>query len=122
MLWNTALKPVLNGEKVAAIYADLTASTNEVTSDLTGAKTLAENAGVAFQGVLQVGEFDIAGDLARKWLLSPNPHGKPNSDVLRPGWNGLDVVRRNRDIWMIDFGCGMPEKQRHCMKCHSVIF
>jgi hypothetical protein len=107
---NTALTPVLNGEPVAEIYADLTAGQTTGALDLTTAKKLAENAGVAFQGVLQVGEFDIAGDLARQWLTRPNPHGKPNSDVLRPGWNGLDVVRRNRDLWMIDFGCGMSEE------------
>ncbi|MBK1642157.1 hypothetical protein CKO12_09760 [Chromatium okenii] len=106
---NTEVMPVLNGEKVAAIYADLTAGTIEATSDLTDANTLTENAGVAFQGSQKIGAFDIAGELARDWLLLPNPHNKPNSDVLKPSWNGLDVTRRQRDGWIIDFNVKMPE-------------
>ena len=36
-------------------------------------------------------------------LDKPNPHGKPNSDVIRPWVNGLDITRRNRGMWIIDF-------------------
>ena len=70
---------------------------------------MTENAGVAFQGSQKIGAFDIAGELARDWLLLPNPHNKPNSDVLKPSWNGLDVTRRQRDGWIIDFSVKMPE-------------
>jgi type II restriction/modification system DNA methylase subunit YeeA len=108
---NTKLKPVLNNAEVAAIYADLTAGNNEVTSDLTTAKSLVENAGASFQGSQKIGAFDISGDLAREWLTLPNPHGKPNSNVLKPSWNGLDVTRRPRDGWIIDFGVKMPEME-----------
>ena len=107
---NTALTPVLNGEKVAAIYADLTAGTIEATSDITQAKSLANNCGICFIGTQKSGSFDIAGELARQWLLAePNPHGKPNSDVVRPWVNGMDITRRPSDTWIIDFGFNMKE-------------
>ncbi len=79
--------------------------------DLTRAKPLPENAGVSFQGSQKIGAFDIPGDLARRWLPLPNPHGCPNRDVLKPSWNGLDVTRRPRDGWIIDFGVEMTEVQ-----------
>jgi type II restriction/modification system DNA methylase subunit YeeA len=51
------------------------------------------------------GPFDISGELARQWLtMASNPNGRPNADVLRPWVNGLDVTRRPRDEWIIDFG------------------
>ncbi len=34
----------------------------------------------------------------------PNPDGSPGSDVVLPWINGLDVTRRHRDMWIIDFG------------------
>jgi len=37
----------------------------------------------------------------------PNPNGQPNSAVVRPWFNGLDVTRRNRDMWIVDFGADM---------------
>ena len=51
----------------------------------------------------------IPGELARQWLKLPNPHGRPNSDVLRPWANGMDVTRRPSDTWIIDFGVNRPE-------------
>ena len=103
---------ILNGQPVAEIYADLTspaAQGDESSGDLTQARPLPENAGFSFQGSQKIGAFDIPGDLARQWLPLPNPHGRPNSDVLKPSWNGLDVTRRPRDGWIIDFGTEMPE-------------
>ena len=56
------------------------------------------------------GAFDISGELARKWLQLPsNPNGRPNSNVLRPWMNGMDVTRRPADKWIIDFGWEMSE-------------
>ncbi len=103
----------LDGEPVAKIHADLTGRVQAVErgGDLTQAKPLAENAGVSFQGSQKIGAFDIPGDLARQWLPLPNPNGRPNSDVLKPSWNGLDVARRPRDGWIIDFGVDMPEAE-----------
>lgn len=91
---------VLDGQVVAKINADLTRSV-----DLSRAVRLKENAGISFMGDTKVGPFDIPGDLARKWLALPlNPNGRPNSDVLKPWANGIDVTRRPQDFWIIDFG------------------
>jgi type II restriction/modification system DNA methylase subunit YeeA len=95
----------LDGIPVREIYSDLTARNGEQALDLTKAARLAENAGKAFMGDTKGGAFDIPGELAREWLKAPrNPNSRPNSDVLRPWINGLDVVRRARDMWIIDFG------------------
>jgi type II restriction/modification system DNA methylase subunit YeeA len=57
-----------------------------------------------YRGPPKIGPFDIDGTIAREWLASPrNPNGRPNSDVLRPIWNGYDIVRRPQDRWIIDF-------------------
>ena len=103
---------ILNGQPVAAIHADLTGRSLEVNGggvDLTPASQLEENAGVAFIGAMKKGAFDIPGELARSWLSLPNPNGRPNSSVLRPWVNGLDVTRRPQDMWIVDFGVDMPE-------------
>jgi type II restriction/modification system DNA methylase subunit YeeA len=100
-----ALPVVLNGNPTGEIYADLTMGTTAGEGvNLTKAGSLPENKGFAFNGIQKTGPFDIVGTLARTWLKFPNPHGKPNSDVLRPYWNGLDLTRGNRDMWVIDFG------------------
>ena len=92
--------PTLDGVTVPAIHADLTAGT----ANLTTARKLAENVGIAFQGSKKVGPFEVPGSTARQWLKLPsNPNGRPNSDVLRPSWIGIDVARRPRDEWIIDF-------------------
>ncbi len=98
---------VLNGQPVTTIYADLTYSDLGNAgngADLTQAKSLRENGNTIFMGASKKGSLDIPGKLARQWLVLPNPHGRPNSDVLRPLWNALDVTRRPRDQWVIDFG------------------
>ena len=95
----------LDGKPVREIYSDLTARNGEEAFDLTKAKRLTENADVAFMGDTKGGAFDISGDLARAWLRAPrNPNGRPNSDVLRPWANGLDISRRPRDMWIVDYG------------------
>jgi type II restriction/modification system DNA methylase subunit YeeA len=96
----------LDGFEVAAIHADLTAGEGV---DLTAAKPLAENNQASFQGSQKIGAFDIEGSLARSWLGLPNPNGQPNFMVIKPSWNGLDLARRPRDGWIIDFGTKMSE-------------
>jgi type II restriction/modification system DNA methylase subunit YeeA len=82
------------------INADLTGTS----VDITKSSTLLENINVAFIGDQKGGSFDIPGTLARKWLLEPlNPNNRSNSDVIRPWVNGLDITRRPRDMWIIDF-------------------
>jgi hypothetical protein len=99
----------LDGLSVASISADLTPTeTGQAIVDVTKAKRLSANAGTAFVGIQKTGPFEIEGEVARKWLAEPNPNGKPNSVVVRPWFNGLDVTRRNRDMWINDFGADMP--------------
>jgi hypothetical protein len=97
----------IDGVPLASIHADLTG-----TLDLTKVRPLPENRNIAFMGDTKGGPFDIPGDLAREWLAFPlNPHARPNSDVVRPSINGLDVTRSARDRWIIDFGPGMSEQE-----------
>ena len=95
----------LDGQPVLEIYPDLTGAT--VTAgglDLTQAQPLSDNTDTCFQGAVRVGPFDITGELARAWLQLPtNPNGLTNRLVLRPLRNAMDLVRRSRDAWIIDF-------------------
>ncbi|MCK0530803.1 class I SAM-dependent DNA methyltransferase [Sphingobium agri] len=93
----------LNGAPVASIFADLSAEQRGF--DLTSAERLRDNRGVAFQGPVKVGPFDIDEDLAYHWLSLPtNPNGRRNSDVVRPLLNGMDITRRSSGRWIVDFG------------------
>ena len=88
----------LDGHPVDVINANLTAG-----ADLTAAKRLEENLGIAFMGDTKGGPFDISGELAQEMLDSPNPHGKSNEDVVRPWVNGRDITDRSRGMWIVDF-------------------
>lgn len=102
----------LDGRVVTRINADLTGDDVGASAlDITQAKPLKQNAGRSFPGSKKHGAFDIDGELAREWLRQPNPHGKPNSDTLKPSLNGLDLMRRARGKWMIDFGTRMTETE-----------
>jgi type II restriction/modification system DNA methylase subunit YeeA len=90
----------LNGISVPQVHADLTAGK----TNLTSAIPLIENMGVCFEGCKKYGPFDIAGEIARRWLALPiNPNGYENARVLRPWLNAMDVVRRSSDRWVVDF-------------------
>ena len=95
----------LDGERVASINANLTGGV-----DLTKARRLAENRGVAFQGNIKSGPFDISDSLAQEMLKSPNPHNKSNSEVIKPWVNARDVTDRSRKMWIVDFR-DMPLEQ-----------
>ncbi|MDO9092694.1 MAG: hypothetical protein Q7U99_08690 [Rubrivivax sp.] len=101
----------LNGAAVTAIGADL-ADTGGAGKgvDLTLAQPLRQNEGTSFSGIQKTGPFEIPGEVARAWVRQPNPHGRPNSDVVRPWFNGLDVTRRVRDMWICDFGADMTRE------------
>ena len=102
----------LDGRPVDEIHADLTASRSGAGIDLTGARRLHRNADVAFMGDTKGGPFDVRGEQARDWLREPvNPNGRPNSDVLRPWMNGMDVARRPGDKWIVDFGWSMVREE-----------
>lgn len=101
----------LDGSPVAEIFTDLTArGLNDSNVDLTQAARLIENTGVAFMGDTKGGAFDVSGEQARSWLEMPlNPNGSPNSEVLKPWFNGMDVTRRPAGKWIIDFGWTMSD-------------
>ena len=100
----------LDGGPVDEIYADLTARRGDAGVDLTRVRRLAANASVAFMGDTKGGPFDISGDKAREWLRLPaNPNGRTNAEVLKPWINGMDLTRRPKGKWIIDFGWTMSE-------------
>ena len=100
---------VLDGETVKTINPNLTS-----TADTTRATIIRENKGIAFQGPVKVGKFDITEGDAIRFLSSPNPHGRPNSDVLSLWVNGMDVTRRPKRYWIIDFGSlGLEEASKY---------
>ena len=103
---DAGLPGFLNGSEESTINSDLTGGN----LDLTRSVQLSRNKGVAFQGDIKRGAFDIPGDLARQWLSLPsNPNGRPNSEVLKPWVNGMDLTRRPAGTWLIDFGWTMSE-------------
>ena len=102
----------LNGEPVDEIHSDLTARSGGVGIDLTAARRIPANKGVAFMGDTKGGPFDVPGDVARDWLRLPaNPNGRPNADVLKPWVNGMDLTRRPAGKWIVDFGWEMSEAE-----------
>jgi type II restriction/modification system DNA methylase subunit YeeA len=105
----------LDGVSVDRISTDLHAvGTSGV--DLTYAVKLPENKDVCYMGITKVGPFDVDGEIARSWTRAPNPHGRSNTEVLKPSWNGYDVTRRMRDMWIIDFGVNMSESDAACFE------
>ena len=97
----------LDGLEVSEIYANLRSGETDVTK----ARRLKENLGISFMGDTKGGPFDIPESRAKQMLVQPNPHGKPNSDVVRPWINGSDITRRSRGMWIVDFPLGMPMEE-----------
>src|SRR5215213_9783708 len=102
----TEREKILDSAAVININSNLTS-----TADITQAAPLAENLGVAFMGDTKGGAFDINEDVALDMLRQPNPHGRPNSDVIVPWVNGFDVTRRSANMYIIDFGTQMSEEE-----------
>ncbi len=96
----------LNGAGVEQINSDLTGGS----ADLTRAKRLASNKSCCFYATVKAGRFDVDGLTARSWLKQPNPHVRPNSDVVKPWANAIDVTRRPEDKWVVDFGTAMARE------------
>jgi hypothetical protein len=96
----------LDGERATSINANLTTGI-----DLTVVKLLPENRGIAFMGDTKGGAFDVSAEVAEQLLAMPNPDGRSNADVVHPWVNGLDVTRRPRGVWIIDFGTEMSLEQ-----------
>ena len=97
---------LLNDQPVPEIHSDLTAA-----ADIANAPALTENRGISFIGIQTLGEFDIPESLALKWIKqTPAITGYEYSKILRPYLNALDMVRRRRNRWVIDFGSQMSEE------------
>jgi hypothetical protein len=98
---------VLDGKLVTNINSDLSGA-----FDLTSAKRLFENVNIAYMGDTKGGPFDISEALAKEMLdTTINPNSRPNSDVMLPWVNGLDISRQPRRMWIIDFGVDMSESE-----------
>ena len=89
----------LDGLNVTEIFSNLRSGETDVTK----ARRLKENLGISFMGDTKGGPFDIPESLARQFLSQPNPDGRDNADVVRPWINGMDITRRSRDMWIVDF-------------------
>jgi type II restriction/modification system DNA methylase subunit YeeA len=99
----------LDGKIVDSIFPDLSS-----TLDLSQTAHLKENEGFSFMGVTPAGPFEIDGSTARKWFDLENSTKLSNGDVVRPYFNGMDITRRVRDIWIVDFGVDRSlEEARH---------
>ena len=99
----------LDGKPVSTINANLTSTT-----DLTLARTLPENADLFLRPPEKGGAFELTDGQALAMLDRPNPHGRPNSDVLRPWVNAEMLVKTRQNLWIIDYPAGMPEEVASC--------
>lgn len=91
----------LDNNIVHAINADLTSHS----SDITQAQRLIENSNISFMGVTPAGPFEVENKIAQVWLKDKsNPNGKTNRDVVKPSYNGKDIVQSFRNMWIVDFG------------------
>ncbi|MCY4540726.1 MAG: N-6 DNA methylase [Chloroflexi bacterium] len=101
---------VLDGLPVQNVNPDLTASV-----DITQAKRLSANSSFCMWPDKKGGPFDIPGELARDMINATNRSGLSNRDVLYLSVNGIDITRRPRDVWIIDFGVNptIEEAQRY---------
>ena len=98
---DTTMVRFLDGKETPQIGSDLAAGGG----DFVQAVPLTSNRSVSFRGIPKNGPFDIPGELAWQWLQLPaNPNGQPNSDVLKPWINGMDITRRSAGKWIVDFG------------------
>lgn len=94
---------VLDGKPVEEIAPDLS------TVDCADARQLTDNTGIAFEGVVLRGPFQIEEEEATALLSRRgNPNGRPNSDVVRPRLLGEDIVKTPNNGYVIDFGVDTP--------------
>ncbi|MFO0812218.1 MAG: type IIL restriction-modification enzyme MmeI [Gemmatales bacterium] len=98
---------LLDGQPVTTINSNLSQNAN-----VTIARALKENQDIGFQGGIKRGSFDINEAIAMQYIADfSNPTLKPNSDVIVPYFNGLDIGRRARDVWIISYPAGTTIEQ-----------
>ncbi|HOW73300.1 MAG TPA: class I SAM-dependent DNA methyltransferase [Phycisphaerae bacterium] len=100
---------VLDGSPAPTINANLSSR-----ADTTRANVLAANASLCYLGVMKAGPFDMTEQSAMAMLRAPNPHGRANSDVLRPRLTAKDILQRADCGWIVDFGCE-AKKEEACL-------
>ncbi|MCO5219839.1 MAG: hypothetical protein M9909_13525 [Thermomicrobiales bacterium] len=102
----TETSRLLNGQQVESISSFLTPEVG-----LAEAIRLLENVGLCYLGTQLSGPFDINRESAKEFLSAPvNPNGRPNSDVVRPMINAMDITRRPRNVWVVDFGVSANQR------------
>jgi len=90
----------LDEAPVSEIYPNLTSGL-----DTTTAEQLAENRNICFMGPSPKAPFDIDSVTATVLTHRPlNVNHRPNSDVIVPVVSAIDLMKRNRGMWTIDFG------------------
>ncbi|HVU24073.1 MAG TPA: DNA methyltransferase [Opitutus sp.] len=90
---------ILDGEKVTAIPANLSRQI-----DITSSEPIQTNSDLAYIGVSMHGPFDIDESAATTIIHSSgNPNLRPNSDVVRPVLNALEITKRAEKRWLISF-------------------
>ena len=88
----------LDAQPVGCINANLSSSV-----DVTVANRLLESTSIGYIGSCKGGAFDITETDAIGLLhAGGNPHGRPNSDVLRPLLNSKELLGREAGRWIID--------------------
>ena len=90
---------ILDGKVVSVINANLTAL-----ADTTKARKLTANRAIGFIADVKAGKFDLDESTALQMIKDPNPNAAPNSNVMLPWINSLDILRRPRRFWVVDFG------------------
>lgn len=99
---------VLDGRSVSVIHSNLTS----LRSDISQARKLRENEGIAFQGVIKSNDFVVNEQLAKGWIaMTSSKSLRDNKDILKPILTGRDVTGHNSGNWVIDFGVDMPDRE-----------
>ena len=117
---------VLDGRQVRGITTDLYERNPAQTFEQETIVRLAENEGIAFQGIVPRSEvkkkdkekynlpdasFAVSGEEGRALLVAPgNPNGMPNSDVVKRYLVAEDITDRDEERFIIDF-TGLSEEQ-----------
>ena len=98
--FDSGLEPTKTGNGIPRenINSDLTFD-----ADTTQARRLGANDALSFMGDTKQGPFDVTWEVARDMLACPNPRAVANTRVVRPWANGLDITRRARSMWIVDF-------------------